>query len=315
MRPALFTLVAVCGPVVVGCAEPFDVVRGELGPFRLAALGVHDGVASAAVYSGLGLYHEASPELTWWLDGQPLGSGYDVAVPDGDLLELEVLGPADEVLRGQVSVSQVATAPWPLVRSEVDAGPTDLGERAALPSTEVAHSAAEGLAMRLEPEARGTLRWMTVSGRGTLIEVGPATADVLAETIEVEDGEVVSRTPVEPGLFPQLLLDLGGEGANRWLWVDAAVGLTGAVVRHEGRLLEVDVAPAAGTRWVAATVEATRTLGGFRLKDVVAQVDGDLAAQTVACGVPGEPFRAAWVAEGRCPLPAVEGQRVVVELW
>ena len=35
-----------------GCAEPFAVNRHDLGPFRIAALGVVDGQASAAIWSG-----------------------------------------------------------------------------------------------------------------------------------------------------------------------------------------------------------------------------------------------------------------------
>ena len=54
---------------VSGCAEPFEVRRQELSGFRIAAVGVVDGKASAAIWSGEGLGHAEAPILEWSMDG------------------------------------------------------------------------------------------------------------------------------------------------------------------------------------------------------------------------------------------------------
>ena len=103
-------------PLILGlaaCQEPFSVNRRELGPFRIAAVGVVDGVASAALWSGLGLYHDERPSLTWTLDGAPLGEGFDVAVPaEGGQLGLTVTAPD-----GRVYVAEVTARAAPRTRS------------------------------------------------------------------------------------------------------------------------------------------------------------------------------------------------------
>ncbi len=321
------------------CDADFDVARGELGPFRVAALGVElrpDGsrVASAAVWSGLGLYHEASPTLRWSLDGEALGEGWEVLVPEQGALGLLATSPDGEELQAQVELAD----PPPAL--ELARGALTLGEDLSLEARRAADvlpvdgAAAAGEVARLSLSfADGTAsgdysaRWMLAEDAGTLLEVEAMAADVLAEEIVWDDGEVEERIAAEATLYPTLALVLDGAGSNRWIWADAAIGLDTPLLRHEGRLLPLSQADAAevisagaSAGYVAATLVSREDLLGVGLEEVAAvpAVDGeaDLSAQdTLSCAPTGEPFRLAWVAEGRCPRPDVLGARVVLEVW
>lgn len=112
--------------LLLACAEPFDVRRQDLGPLRIAAVGVVDGRASAAVWSGEGMGHATAPQLTWTLDGDELGTGWDVAVAAPGTLEL-VVEAGQEVEHAQVSVAYADAFEWTrdgddVVRLELDAG-------------------------------------------------------------------------------------------------------------------------------------------------------------------------------------------------
>lgn len=303
--------------LLAACQEPFDVTRKELGPFRIAAVGVQDGRAQAAIWSGLGLYHEVAPTLRWTLDGVALGEGWEVDVATGGLLGLTVESPDGVLHSAELTAAEGPARPG-VSRAAVAVG-QDLrvDTRAALEERAVDTTVAAGEATRLRLDAPDgpTLRWMTAQGLGTLLELDARAADVLAEEVVTDDDAVlVSRTPLDPGLFPQLALLLDGAGGNTWLWADAAVGVDEPLVRHEGRLIPADEAPTPGL--YAATLGADEGPAGLRLSDLTAVEPGDLsAADPLPCAPSGEPFRVAWVAEGRCPRPDVDGARVVLELW
>lgn len=138
--------------LLLACAEPFDVRRQDLGPFRIAAVGVEDGLASAAIYSGEGMGHATAPTLTWSVDGQVLGTGWDVAVPASGTLELEAdSGTAVEFAR--VSIQEAADVAW--TRTEEDG------------------------VVRLELDApERSARWMTADAVNEAIPVEPLAAEV-----------------------------------------------------------------------------------------------------------------------------------------
>ena len=97
--------------MLLACAEPFDVQRDVLGPFRITAIGVEDGVARAAIWSGEGMVHASSPRLAWTLDGEELGEGYEVAVDGGGELGLVVTA-ADGSLQLVHCLGGVPSGQW-----------------------------------------------------------------------------------------------------------------------------------------------------------------------------------------------------------
>ncbi|MCK6517466.1 hypothetical protein L6R46_20695 [Myxococcota bacterium] len=310
--PLLFGLAA--------CQEPFSVNRRELGPFRIAAVGLVDGVASAALWSGQGLFHDERPTLTWTLDGAPLGEGYDVAVPaEGGRLGLTVTAPD-----GALSVAEVTARSAPLAAPDVTRAAVDLSESVDLAARRdvlaesVSGSVAEGQATRLGLSGEGvdelTWRWMSAGGLGSVLELDVAVADVLAEELEFDDGVLISRTPTGPGLYPQLVLGLDGLGGNVWVWADAAIGVTTPLLRHEGRLIPADAE--AGPGLVAGTVRLSDDLVGFTLIDVAPASEDDIAGTFLPCTPnPGAPFRLQWLAEGRCVRADLDGERIVLEVF
>jgi hypothetical protein len=295
--------------LLLACAPPFDVTRKDLGPFRIAAVGVQDGVADAVIWSGEGMAHATAPQLDWSLDGEPLGSGWDVQVPqDSGVLEL-VATHAD----GHVETAQVPVAPTP------DA-PTWTRERVLLDSVELEDrrdaQAQAGDSAALDEAVRLTLdgafiqaRWMSADGVGTVLELQTLAADVVADEITFESSEgeffVAERLPGKAGVTHHLVLLLDGQGGNRWVWLDAAFGVDGELARHGGRLLPVDAALEPGL--YATTLDAAGAPGAL---DPVS----DLSEQDVDCGVAEVPFELDWLAQGRCGLDQVEGARVVLEI-
>ena len=92
---------------LTSCAEPFPADRHDLLGFRIAALGTKDGIASAAVWSGLGLWHERSPQLIWSVNGTEIGSGYNVSIPAGaERLSLHAISPDGDQYFAEVSVAE-----------------------------------------------------------------------------------------------------------------------------------------------------------------------------------------------------------------
>jgi hypothetical protein len=312
---------AVCLLMLGGCQGPFSVERHDLGPFRIAAMGVEDGVARAAVWSGEGMYHSEPLSLAWTLDGVALGEGFDVQVIGAGALGLTATAADGESRQGEVTVAEAAPA-FAFTRSAVDLGDDlSLEARTSASETEVTTTVTLEQAMRLrlsfgtQDASALSTRWMTADGQGSLLEVDAFAADVLAEELAWDDGELVDRTPLNAGVYPQLALVIDGAGSNRWQWIDAGFGLEGSWMRHEGRLLPWDGAgdpPTSGL--VALTLGAVDPLLGPAPSGMEAVTD--LAQQDVlACAPAGLPFLFSWIAEGRCSLTEVDGARVVVEVW
>ena len=245
--PLIFALVLPALAALSACAPPFDVARKDLGPFRIAAMGVHEGQAHAAVWSGEGMAHAQAPTLAWSLDGET-------------------------------------------------------------------QHAADGQAVRVSLDnARGSLRWMSASGLGTVLELSETQADVLADEVVFENEEgawvVAERELGEPGIYHQLVLDLDPELGNRWAWVDVAVGVEEPLIEHFGRLIPGDVTSDAGL--MQATL---RAVSGELELEALSGVE-DLSTQdSLDCAPPDQAFRLDWVAEGRCGLDAVDGATVVLEI-
>ena len=136
-RLAVWTVIPVS---LMGCRAEFDVARGELGPFRIAAMGLEEGddcpTAAAAIWSGEGLFHRESPRLVWSMDGVELGQGWAVPVCESGLLELTASNSAGEIRYGQLSVS-VSTGLITVNRSAVDLPDLELEARREASGQEV----------------------------------------------------------------------------------------------------------------------------------------------------------------------------------
>lgn len=301
------------------CQEPFDVRRKDLGPFRIAAVGTEQGVARAAIWSGVGAYHDDAPLLSWSQDGVALGEGHDVAVPGTGLLQLSVTAPDGSVHQAQVSVAEPPPAPA-VAREAVSLGADlSLDARRAASGSPVEGSVASGEAVRLRlsweegvDSSAWSTRWMSAMGEGSLLELETFAADVIADEVELEEDEVISREAGEDGITTHLALVIDGAGGNRWTWLDAAIGVDQPLVRHEGRLLALGEEAAPGL--VAVRMESSDDLWG--LQPVFLEAVSDLDSQDpLPCAPADQPFRLAWLVEGRCTRGEVAGARVVLELW
>jgi hypothetical protein len=160
---------------------------------------------------------------------------------------------------------------------------------------------------------------MTPTEGGHALALPGGRADLLALSLELDDGRVEASSSVEgcPGcILGHLALAIDGTGNNAWGWVEAAYGVEGPLVRHEGWLLEADLAE--GTPYLAVTVVSDDAAArGFAFQDFQAleETEVDNGMLQVDCGVVGIPFELDWLMEGRCTRSQVDGQRVVLALW
>lgn len=301
---------------LVGCAEPFDETRQDLVSFRIAAVGVVDGVAAAVVWDGQDMFHADPVALSWTLDGVAIGEGWGVPVSGYGELGLTATSHNGEERQAVVTVSQTLSGGLSVGRESVDLGGSlDLDARREVTGTAIEGVAPAGSAVRLTVGGRAEderLRWMVGGGVGTLLELDDDRSDLLREELTWEDGVVTGRDALGEGFVHALVLSLDETGGNRWLWADAVVAEGGILLRHEGRLVpgEGDVPPGLA----AVTLEYVDTSYGVILGDPV-PVDDLADYQPPACAAAGVPFRLAWLPEGRCVSQETQGARVVVEVW
>ncbi len=321
MRLLLFASLA-----LAGCNPEFDVHRRVLGPYRVAGVGVEKHLgedcprAVAAVWSGKGPYHDEALDLTWTLEGDPLGEGQGVEVCGVGELELEATAPGGTLHRARVEVSVPAFS-WSPVR-EVLGVPEDVSTaaREELASEGASDAASTDQMVRVTLEGlpdTHEVRWMTPADGGHALALPGGRADLLALSLELDDGRVEASSPVVdcPGcILGHLALAIDGTGNNAWGWVEAAYGVETPLLRHEGWLLEADLGEEA--RYAAATlVSDDASPRGFHLESVEALEEAESSLMQIECGVVGVPFSLDWLVEGRCTRSQVDGQRVVLALW
>ncbi len=313
--PQLLLLALLPALLYSGCAEPFAVNRHDLGPFRIAAVGVVDGQASAAIWSGQP-FHAERPTLAWTLDGAPLGEGFGVEVPGPGRLGLRVTAPDGTERAAEVTVGE-APAPFQVDVQAVDLGQAwELDARAARAATDLDGAVVPaGWSARLSAavESALTLRWRVALGGGTLLELDAQRADLLPEALEFDDGELVDRRPLDPHLATLLVLALDGSGGNRWQWLTQPMGLDGDWVRHDQQWLDLPGAPISTGLLALTLADIDAETGSLVIEDAVEV--SDLTEQpALDCAPAGQPFRLAWLREGRCAVSDLIGQRVVLEL-
>ena len=300
--------------LLIACQEPFDVNRHDLGPFRIAAIGVDGGIARAAVWSGEGMSHSSSPILSWSVNGEWVGDGYDVPVPDSGQLSLTARNERGDERFGQVTIN-VASQELSLVRQSVALGEDlSITARLALEGVPVSDGVSDGDAARLVLQGADgqTVRWMIADGDGTLLELDELAVDVLAEQIVFDGEEVVSREPLDSGVRTVLVLTMDGQGGNAWKWIDIPFGMSGPFLANDEHRIPVELLPKQSTGLLAVTLLVSDD-GRVVIEDPVEVVDL-LEVDPLPCMPDGVPFSLAWVVEGRCPRPMVDGARVVLEI-
>ena len=311
---------------LVGCNPEFDVHRRVLGPYRVAGVGVEKHLgedcprAVAAIWSGQGPYHDVELDLAWTLGGDLLGEGQGVEVCGQGELALEATAPDGTLHRARVEVSVPAFA-WSPTR-EVVPVPGDVSEEAreklggdgatdAADTDQMIRVTLEGL-----PDTHD-LRWMTPTEGGHALALSGGRADLLALTLELDDGRVDASSPVDgcpDCILGHLALAIDGTGNNAWGWVEAAYGVEVPLVRHEGWLLEADLGE--GVAYAAVTlVSDDAAVRGISFENFEALEQAEPSLMQIECGVAGVPFALDWLVEGRCTRSQVDGQRVVLALW
>jgi len=321
----IFTL---CG-LASGCAEPFTVERHLLDPPRLAAMGVHDGVARAAIWSGRGAFHTEAPQLEWTLNDAPIGEGFDVVVPGDGRLGLTAVLADGHAVTGEVTVG-----PWTevdVLRAEVErpvGKALTLDDRRAVQDpVPVAGSVPSTTMLRLiavrSSDTPETMRWMFSNPAWSLLELDTASADVVSAKVRWEDGEIDAVIDSAGGLAPGLALSVDGAGGNGWQWFDMAFDIDTPLIRVGGRLLPLDPETTQDSVYdspshVVATLVADPDApgrSGFSLVDVAAgeDLDTDLVAWPGPTCSTGS-LLLEHIAEGRCTLDEIDGVRVVLEV-
>lgn len=311
------TLLVVVGLGGVACQPRFPVERHVLGPFRLASMGVIDGRAQAAIWSGDGPTHADSPVLRWSAAGTALGEGQGLVVPDGvHRLTLEVQAPDGTIHEGEVSVSD-CEAGLSLERAAVDArGSLGLRAREQWEETPVEHGVlGDDEAVRLTGVGVGfaselELRWMVAGQAATVLELDALRADVFAEQIELDDGVVESRRSTGPALHHMLALGIDGTGCNRWHWASVPLGLEGPwVVLGESRIA-TDAEPPDGELLSGqlAIVDGVPQLSALAPE---LDEDPDLALD---CGDGSAVLDPEWMWSGRCTQDELDGERVLLRV-
>jgi len=319
----LLAATAACAAAASGCAEPFDARRDTLGPFRVAAVGVVDGQADAAIWAGQPL-HEQPVELVWTLDGALLGEGWGVSVPDdavGAELGLTATAPDGSTREARVTVAEPPTS-FGLGYLGVDlADVWTLEDRQAVEGVSLdGRAVPEGLAARVHAAAGDAatatvadVRLMLAQGDGTLLRLDDRTTDLLREDLRFEDGELASRQPLDPGVALGLALAFDGAGGNRWSWLSIPMGLDGDWVWSGG--VVVDLGGVEVTTGLVAVTLADLDPDSSEISLADPEPATDLTGQApLACAIAGEPFRLAWLHGGRCAVSDVEGARVVIEV-
>jgi len=312
--------------LVVGCDPEFEVHRGELGPFRVAGLGVEKTPemecpqATAMVWSGLGAYHDVHPGLSWSMEGVLLGEGYGVEVCGAGLLELEAVSTdGGSVQHAQVRVELPEV--WEFQRESVGVlESVGLDDRLAQTGEPVTDVVEQGTVARVRLAGLSDdyeVHWMTPSGGGAALSLDRVSADVFPENL-AGDGDLSERDMVlgcEAGcVLGHLALAVNGDGGNGWSWVETAHGLESGLLRHEGWLLEAGLPPE--TRWASVTLRVDDdSARGFSFEDWQALEEADESLLNPGCGIAGKPFELDWIVEGRCTRTELDGLTIVLEAW
>lgn len=314
---------------LVACQEPFGADRHDLRGFRIAALTAHTSgdrvFPRVAVVVDGAPYADGDVSLEWRWVTNPGDGAEPVGGP-------AATGPAPELIRRTDRLALRA-----IRGDEVRVAELQLGDEVAVSAGSTVMDAALGELTDVSRDARsgwsplpggvvptdgfarvtldgdvsdGVLgRFMGTSG--TWLELDGRTADWTPGELVLDDGEIVTRDPGEPGVTTALVLALDGPRAG-FTALDLIVGEDVPGVWTGGRLLPSD--GSASGRLQGTLRRDDGAPSGLRLADVVpAGPDATWDPESAGCvGVSG-PFDPTWLLELRCDRAALDGVRVVVD--
>ncbi|MSP54896.1 MAG: hypothetical protein EXR69_04725 [Myxococcales bacterium] len=330
MLPILALLLA----VPLGCQAPFVEDRRDLASMRVAGISANTEASGttrlrAAVWSGLGAWHDVPPDLLWTDATDPAATatgqsaGLEIELPGSVQLTATSADSsaisASESARIDVQSSAVTPTIDGFSRATVNLDISQISDsiadREAVVPGDDAPVPAGGAARLTLGVAEGlTVHWMATGGQ--FAELDRRTTDWFAGTAVLDrDNEVESTTPAEPGIYTILALAFDGLGNNTWFWLDVAVDVEGPLLYTHGRILVTDSAePVDGSLQgpFAATVAEADGTAGITLGAISAV--NDATGSPELCGnTAGVAFDFGPMAEGWCARADVAGRTVVLD--
>ena len=313
------------------CQEPFAEDRHDLASFRIAAVGgTLDEDASvqvhAAVWSGLGPYHDTLPSLDWSSDSLA-ASGQDAALAVAYPARINLVASSGDAT--ETAALDLAAAPVPIATSGFIPGFTrravdldisrvvdPIADRLAVePGDDVPIAVSSAVRLTVEAPEDVTVHWMGTGG--TFSELDAHTTDWFAGDVVLDDNELDSTSTIDPGVYNLLALAFDGAGNTSWMWIDVAVGLDGPLLYTDGsesdgvggpggRIFPVEAQPMSGA--LAVDVVEDDGAAGIALQNVRAadaSSDGADPAAGAACTL-------AALAEGSCTRADLVGTTLTV---
>jgi hypothetical protein len=283
--------------LLAACQEPFGTDRHDLVGDRIFAVTVDPpGAASGTfVHPQAVLLVDGRPwsddavELAWAWDadtdallarlpgeGAAIGPTPTLRVPERHaILGLVASFPSGAVARAYIDLPRSNVAAIPDLPAFADARVLAADDVVPLDATP------DGPAPRL--------RWMTIDGRGTVVETTRTTADLLVAEVTFDDGEEVSRTALTEGAITVFGLAVSDDGATRLRGEDLWLGAPpeGAFLA-DGRFLPSDVALPTGRHRVTLAADDAAPWG---LRATSATSTTDPADLDLAALVTGEVLR------------------------
>jgi len=324
--------------ILFACQEPFGADRHDLIGTRIAALTADDD--GAVVRPTIALLIKGRPwsntaaEVDWYWIEEP-GQSADIepgapSIGQGPAPELPRQGSRlavivrtdDSTLRAELDVDGRSVSRPALQTARVDGldlegleGPQmELEARRALESTP-SHQVAPGEFARFQlvgMDGDSRARFMA-TGDGTFFELDLESADWVAGTLILDDGEIEELSVGSNGPITVIGLEIG-ESHSGFAAADLFVGEPPIGAWVAGRFLSAEQ-PSTGRMWALLAPDDLSPTG-LRLRDLLpAEPEDTWNPSGLACeGVSGASFDPSWLLQHRCLRNDIVGQRVLVEV-
>jgi hypothetical protein len=278
-----------------------------------------DGYFDVQVWNGSGTYHEQVPQVSWFDDsGDVVCTGVRCDVSAIDLPKrLRYTDPngLDHEAEFVLESSSFTLQPtWHSLPDDVSLTLESRLETNTVLATPSLATEAMRVTMDLEgEEASDTskMRWMTVDGAGTFLELSALRSDFFRADILLDRDEVVENVPLNHEHATIFGLHVDGKGHNQWTWMDVWY-VEESLLRHQNRLLPISEFPA---EWMtgdplAVTLVWDATEANWLL---IEPSMVDTSPSLPACADDYESFDWTLLELGICTIADLDGQRVVLE--